>query len=148
MKYLVLAVILFLVGVGLTQIEREDRLFTPVVRLRTTDGLFITLIQKASPKQNACREAIDRLVGALHTTCTTCFIESTDCATRLEGVDRALANNESVPMHTISAEGFRIAMLGPPQRVQAECEGMAAQMVRLGMKSAECAFPRGTEGAH
>jgi len=148
MKYLALAVILFLIGIGFTQIEREDYLFTPVVRLRTTDGLFMTFVQDASPKRSACREAIDRFVSALDTTCTTCFIESTDCATRLEGMDRALANNESLPVHTISAEGIHMAMLGPPRLVQVECEGMAAQLVRLGMKSAACAFPRVTGGVH
>ena len=142
MKYLVLAVILFLIGVGLTQMEREDRIFTPVVRLRTTDGLFVTLIQDANPKRNACRQAIDRLVESLGSTCAVCSIESTDCATRLEGVDCALANNESVPMYTVRAEGIRIAMLGPPLAVRAECEVMAAQMVQLGLKSATCGAPQ------
>jgi hypothetical protein len=148
MKYFTLAAVLFLIGIGVTQLDREDQIFTPVVRLRTMDGLFITLVQKSSPKRNACREAIDRFVSALDTTCTTCFIESSDCATRLEGVDRALANNESLPVHTVSAEGIRVAVLGPPQLVQAQCEAMAAQMARLGMKSAACTFPRVTGGVH
>lgn len=142
MKYVVLAVLLLLVGVALTQIEFDNRTYVPIVRMRTDNGLFLTLVQDRTSRRKACREANERFVGPLGEACRGCTVESTDCAVQPEGIDRALANGEQLPLYTISAEGMRMALLGPPGSVQATCEMMVAQMVVRGLKSAACVFPQ------
>src|SRR5438105_3482952 len=54
LKYAVLAVLLFLTGVGLTRIQPEQRTFTPFVRLRTIDGMFMTFVQAPFDKRTEC----------------------------------------------------------------------------------------------
>jgi hypothetical protein len=56
-------------------------------------------------------------------------------------MDRALANDEHLPLFTVSADDFRIAIVGPPNSVQAECGEMAAQLIKQGIKNADCHNP-------
>jgi len=140
-KYLVLAALLFIAGIGVTQLERETVPFTPVVRVRTVEGLFLTLVQPGTPSRSACNTAVQDLVDGFGKACANCVIESSDCASKLEGIDRALALNQPIPLYTISAQGFRISVLGPPQTVKAACEAIASQMVKGGLKTASCASP-------
>lgn len=143
MKYLVLATVLFLVGVGLTQIERPHQSFSPLVRVRTENGLFMTLVQKQVPGKTLCDAVVDKVVEQFGRTCPTCTVESTDCASKLEGIDQALALNQPVPVYVVSSDDIRIGILGPPNSVQARCEGMASFMLRAGVKSAACVPPAG-----
>jgi hypothetical protein len=141
MKYAVLAVLLFIGGVTLAFVERQDQTFTPIVRVRSADGLYITLVQPRTSRRSACSATVDVFVKALDGTCATCAVESTDCATRLEGIDRALAAGERLPIYTVSAEGMRIGVVGPPHVVLSACEGMASQFVANGVKAATCIAP-------
>jgi hypothetical protein len=141
MRYVLLALLLFAVGVTVAMLERDTQAFTPIVRVRSIDGLYITLVQPRTAKRSACAAVVERFEQALAQTCATCTIESTDCATRLEGIDQALAAGEGVPVFTVSAQGMRVGLLGPPPSVKAECEAMASQFVRSGVK-ASCVSPR------
>ena len=141
MRYIVLATLLFFVGVGLTQIERHEVSFTPLVRLRTTDGMFVTVIQPPSTKRATCSDAINRFIDHLGRSCAVCFVESSECATELKGLDRALAMDESLPLYRVSGQGLRIGILGPPSAVRAQCEVMASQMAKLGVRDAACTAP-------
>ena len=141
MRYVVLAGLMFLLGGLLMTFEGDSTSFTPVVRVRSTDGLYMTLVQPRTSKRSACNATIDGFVKALDGTCATCAVESTDCATRLEGIDRALAAGERLPIYTVSAEGMRIGVVGPPHVVLSACEGMASQFVAHGVKAATCIAP-------
>jgi hypothetical protein len=46
-----------------------------------------------------------------------------------------------MPIYTISAEGIRVGLLGPPRSVRAECEAMASQFLKSGLQSASCVAP-------
>jgi hypothetical protein len=142
MKYLVLAGLLFVLGIAITQIEREEALFTPVVRVRTADGLFFTVVQLRTSSKSTCSITVNELVGNFGKACDKCLIESSECALRLQGVDLALASAQPVPIYTVAAEGVRIGILGPPDTVKNICETIAGAMVSQGIKSASCAFPR------
>ena len=66
MKYLVLAVLLFACGAGLTQLRVEDeQAYVPVVRTRTTEGLFLTLLHERVKDRRACQQTVDRFAGLL-----------------------------------------------------------------------------------
>jgi hypothetical protein len=141
MKYLVLAIFLFACGAGLTQVRVEDeQAYIPVVRTRTADGMFLTLLHERVSKQTACQQTIERFVALLRP-CAACTIESRECATELGGVDKALAEGRPVPLYTVAAEGVRISLVGPPDIIKSECESIAGHMVLNGLKTAACIYP-------
>jgi hypothetical protein len=142
MRYLVLAVLLFGCGAGLTQLRVEDdQAYVPVVRTRTTDGMFLTLLHEQVADRRVCQQTVERFAGLLRS-CATCTIESMECATGLAGIDKAVAENRPVPLYTVAAEGVRISLVGPPNSVQSECESIAGHMVLNGLKSAACIYPK------
>ena len=142
MKYLVLAILLFLCGAGLTQIKIEDeQAYVPVVRTRTTEGLFLTFLHERVADRRACQQTFERFAGVVRP-CANCAIESMVCATELAGVDKAVAEDRPVPVYTVVGERVRISLVGPPHRVRSECEGIADQMVLNGLKTAACIYPK------
>jgi hypothetical protein len=141
MKYLVLALTLLAAGLILGHVERESELYTPVVRIRSTDGLYMTMVQPRTARQNACAAVVQHFEQALKLNCEMCTVESASCATSLQGVEGALARGERLPIYTISAEGIRVGLLGPPRSVETECQAMASQFVRSGIRSAACIAP-------
>lgn len=141
MKYVFLAALLFIAGLALTQVPRKSYNFTPLVRVRTTNGLFITLVQKQISSHERCDAAVDVLVKEFGKQCPQCVVESTECAVKLDGIDSALARRESVPLYVVAADELRIGILGPPESVRSQCEGMASSMVRNGVSSAICVPP-------
>ena len=143
MKYFVLTTLMFIAGIALTRIEREPHTFTPVVRVRTANGLFFTLLQHEVPTKSSCTTAVEGMVGGFDNTCPTCTVESVECATKLEGIEAALARRKPVPLYVVSSDEIRIGILGPPASVQAQCEKMATVMHNGGVKSATCLPPSG-----
>jgi hypothetical protein len=141
MRYFVFSLLMFAAGVALTQVDREPHAFTPVVRVRTTGGLFITFVQRGVFNRSSCNLSVETFSRVLKESCWPCMIESAGCSSQLEGIDRALANDEPLPLFTVSANDFRIAIVGPPNSVQAECGEMAAQMITKGIKNADCHIP-------
>ena len=140
MRYVALVIALFLGGVALTLIENESQAYTPVVRVRTESGLFMTVVQSVTDRQTACADVVKRLVNEVSTTCPACAVESADCPTQLSGMDRALALNEKLPVYSIAADGVRISMVGPPPSIRGQCVTMAAKMAQHGL-SATCVRP-------
>jgi hypothetical protein len=141
MRYAVLAAVFFLAGIALTQLKVEDESYAPIVRVRTDSSLFMTIVQKVTPQKAACVDAIDGMVTEIRNTCPGCYVESSECSTKLSGIDRALAAGDALPVHTIAADGVRIAMLGPPSHVQRQCKNMAAVMAHKGLAGAVCVSP-------
>ena len=142
MRYFALAVLLFMVGVYATTLKLDPRPYSPVVRVRTGDGFFMTLVQARAATEKACMEAADDFVGPLARVCPTCVVESVDCSHELAGIDKALAEGAEVPLYRVSAEGVNMALVGPPDLVRERCERIAAAIVAQGMKTAACVYPR------
>ena len=141
MRYVILALLLFAAAMILAQVERESLAFTPILRVRSIDGMYITLVQSRTARRTACAGVLDGFKQALARTCATCALEFADCATHLLGIDRSLASGERLPIFTVEAGSLRAGLLGPPRSVQAECEAMASQFVRSGLAPAACIAP-------
>jgi hypothetical protein len=141
MKYAILAALLFVGGITLAYVEKKDETFIPIVRVRSIEGLYITLVQPRMARRSYCQATVDGFIKALDGACASCAVESTDCATRLEGIDKALANGDRLPIYTVLAEGMRVSVVGPPHAVRAACEGMATHLVMNGWKMATCVTP-------
>jgi hypothetical protein len=142
MRYIALVVVLFIAGAALTFLDSgESETYTPVVRVRTESGLFMTVVQRVTDKRATCSDVVGRLVDEVTRTCPSCSVESADCPTKLAGIDRALALNESLPVYSIAADGVRIAMVGPPPTIRSHCSTMAAKMAQNGLPTATCVLP-------
>src|SRR5688500_5808839 len=102
MRYGLLAALLLIAGITLTQLEREDPAYTPVLRVRTDSGLFVTMVPAVNGKKATCSEAVNSVVTQIKNSCPFCYVESAECAAKLAGMDRALAAGETLPVHTIA----------------------------------------------
>ncbi len=142
MKYLVLALFMLAAGAALTQSDLGTQIYYPVVRLRTSDGFFITSVQERTSRRTACRESMEQFIEPIRRDCARCTLESAECVSDLVGVELALANGEVLDVHTVTAEGIKMALVGPPESAQKTCEAIAARIVLNGMKNASCVFPR------
>jgi hypothetical protein len=141
MRHAILATLMLATGLSLPLIQHEPQTFTPIVRVRSTEGLYITLVQSRADKRGACNARVGSFIDALGDSCPTCTIETSECATKLEGMDMALAEGKRLPIFTVSAGELRVGLLGPPHTVRAECEVMATQFVLSGLKTATCVAP-------
>jgi len=142
MRYLVLAALMFALGIVVVTLDAGQRSYVPVVRLRTGDGFFLTMVQASTATESLCMKAVDRFVAPLKSNCANCAVESIECAHRLSGIEHALAEGGEVPLYRVSATGMNMALVGPPALVRARCERIAVEMVARGMTSAACVFPR------
>jgi hypothetical protein len=145
-RYATLAALLFLAGLALAQLKGTDQNYVPIVRVRTESSLFVTIVQKVTLERAACADAIADMAAEIRSTCPACYVESSECSAKLSGIDRALAAGDALPVHTISADGVRIAMLGPPSRAHSQCTKMAAVMASNGLTSATCISPKFGDG--
>lgn len=141
MRHLLLALLLLGVAALFVHLERDRQAFTALIRVRSADGLYLTLVQPATKRRSTCSAVLERFERALKPACAGCTVESAACQTALAGMDRALAAGERLPIYTIDAGAIRVGLLGPPRSVQAECEAMARQFVRSGLASAACVAP-------
>lgn len=141
MRYAVLAVILFALGTSLIWLDPGQKHFTPIVRMRTDNGLYMTFLQNSVEKRVLCLNAVEKLVHELYKTCPTCSIESTDCPAQVQGMESTLAHKGPAPLYVVAADEIRIGILGPPASVRERCELMASVMTQGGLKSAVCIPP-------
>jgi len=141
MKYFVLALLLFILGLLISTFEPPPEHFHPIVRLRTADGFFMTLVQDKVEGIKACQESIGAFMDTVAKGCPTCDVESKECARELRGLDKALAEGGPLPIYRVSVQGLGVAVIGPPAKVRARCERMADGFVARGMKTASCLFP-------
>jgi hypothetical protein len=144
MKYVVLAILMFLLGALLTTFRPEDPMLIPIVRMRSPEGYFVTYVRDRVRGGKACQAEIKSYVEPLKSACPDCSIESSACASELAGMEKALAENRPLPVYVVRSEGIRMSVVGPPQRVKVWCEIVAAQIVRNGLRTAACVYPGGS----
>jgi hypothetical protein len=143
MKYVVLAVLMLLLGLLVLTFKPEDPMLIPIVRMRSPEGFFVTYVHDRVKGGKACQEEIRVYVEPLQAACPDCNIESTACAGELVGMEKALVEKRPLPVYVVGAEGVRMSVVGPPKKVQIWCEVVATQIVRNGLKSASCIYPKG-----
>ena len=141
MKYIVLAILMFLLGALLTTFRPPESFYSPVVRMRSPAGFFVTYLRERVQGTKACHAEIDEYVEPLVKACPDCSIESTECATQLNGIEKALADDNPLPVYTVRAEGVRMSVVGAPRQTRLWCEAVASEMVKRGLSTAACVFP-------
>ena len=142
MRYVVLSSLLFLVGISLTQLKGDEQTYVPIVRMRTNDGHFVTMLANRPAPRKLCNEMVEHFAAPLRA-CPSCSIESMECTKELLGVDKLLAEGGPLPIHTVVGDdGVRMSVVGPPETIVARCQSIAQHMVKGGMKSAYCVYPK------
>ncbi len=102
MRYLVLAGLMFALGLVVVSLDATERQYVPVVRMRTGDGFFITVVQDRTRDRRQCFAAADRFVRPIEQSCPDCVIESVDCDGNLHGIEQALVSGGgNSPLHRI-----------------------------------------------
>lgn len=142
MKHALVLIALAIAGSVLAYFHVASQTYFPVVRLSSSDGFTYVVVQDADADRNACGEANDRFLEPVKKLCTQCKVEYARCDRELEGIELALSAGEPIPHHAVVGRGVRVAVQGPPDKVRAVCEEIASDIVRAGVPSAACVFPR------
>jgi hypothetical protein len=142
MKQALIALVLIAVGSWLAHLHVASQTYYPVVRLASPDGLTYTTVQDEVQERRACGAANDRYLKPIKELCKTCQVVFARCERKLEGLEAALAGNAAVPHYTVFAPGLRIAVEGPVEAAKASCDFIAGDMVKRGLRSAACLYPK------
>ena len=136
------ALALVAVGSWLAYLHVASQTYHPVVRLASPDGLVYTTVQDEVHERRACGAANDRFLKPIKELCKECQVVFARCERKLEGLEAALADGAPVPHYQVFAPGLRIAIVGPAPAAKASCEFIAGDMVKRGIRSAACVYPR------
>ena len=76
MKFVVLAILMLLLGILVTTFKPAEPMLTPIVRMRSPEGYFVTYVHDRVQGSKACQEEIRTYVEPLQQVCPACAIES------------------------------------------------------------------------
>jgi hypothetical protein len=142
MKQALIALVLIAVGSWLAHLHVASQTYYPVVRLTSPDGLAYTTVQDEVTERRACGAANDRFLKPIKEMCKQCQVVFARCERKLEGLEAALAAGAAVPHYTVFAPSLRIAVDGPADAAKASCDFIAGDMVKRGLRSAACLYPK------
>ena len=142
MKQALIALVLIAIGSWLAHLHVASQIYHPVVRLTSSDGLVYTTVQDEVHERRDCGAANDRFLKPIKEACKQCQVVFARCERKLEGLEEALANGAAVPLYQVFAPGLRIAISGPAPAAKASCDYIAGDMVKRGVRSAACVYPR------
>ena len=142
MKQALIALVLIAVGSWLAHLHVSSQTYYPVVRVTSTDGIVYTTVQNEVSERRACGAANDRFLKPIKEMCKECQVVFARCERKLEGLEAALAAGGAVPHYTVFAPSLRIAVDGPAAAAKATCDFIAGDMVKRGLRSAACLYPK------
>ena len=116
--------------------------YYPTIRIETPDGYTFTVVQDVRRGRNECGDANARFLAPLATICKNCKLVYARCLRKLEGVELTLMIENPPPLYVVRAAGVRMAVSGPLAHLRTVCDDIAASLVKSGLQSAACAYPR------
>lgn len=116
--------------------------YYPTLRIETPDGYTFTVVQDARRERSACGEANARFLAPLETICKNCKLVYARCLRKLEGVELTLVTENPPPLYVVTAPRLRMAVSGPLANLKTVCDDIAIGLVKSGLQSAACAYPR------
>lgn len=141
MKQAIIALVLIAAGSVLAHLHVTVQTYHPVVRLTSPDGLTYTAVQDPTRERQACGAANERFLAPVKQHCKDCKVVLARCERELEGLELALMEGEPLPHHRVLSRGMRMAIVGPKDTAKVNCDFMAGELVRHGMRSAACVYP-------
>jgi hypothetical protein len=139
-----LLLIIGLLGAGsaLAYFHVRTLRYYPTARIETPEGYAFTVVQDVRASRSECGGANDRFLSPLDKICQNCKVVYARCLRKLEGVEQTLMVENPPPLYLVRAAGVRMAVSGPLAHLKDVCDNIALGLVRSGMKSAACAYPR------
>ena len=142
MKQAIIALVLIAVGSWLAHLHVVSQIYHPVVRLTSPEGHVYTTVLDEVQERRACGAANDRFLKPIKETCKQCQVVFARCERKLDGLEAALAEGAAIPHYQVFAPGLHIAITGPAAPAKANCELIAGDMVKRGVRAAACVYPR------
>lgn len=140
--YAILALAAFATVAVLAHVHVASQTYHPVVKISSPEGLVVTVVQDPVAERAACGEANRRFLKPLRERCKPCEVIYARCERRLEGLELAVLTNQQVPYYQVVAGPARLIVSGPKNSEREACELIANDVVKLGILSAACVFPR------
>ena len=142
MKQAILVIVLIAAGAWLAHLHVAAQTYYPVVQVRAPEGLTYTTVQDPTSERSACGAANERFLGPLKAQCKQCQILYARCARSLEGLELSIQEGKPIPHPLVHAPGLRIAIAGPAEMAKSSCDFLVSDMVRRGVQSAACVYPK------
>jgi hypothetical protein len=147
MKQVVLALqvvfVLLVIGAAgvLGHLHASAQTYHPVVRLASPDGLTFTAVQDATSERQACGAANERFLVPIKQRCKECKVVIARCERQLEGLEQAIYDGTPIPYHRVMSPGMRMAIVGPEEAAKMNCDFVAGELRKSGVRAAACIDP-------
>lgn len=139
MKRVIFALLFGLAAVALAHMHGSAQRYRPMVEVSAPAGITFIAVQDATAERQACGDANDRFLEPVKAGCTECKVIAARCERVLdEEGERARREGEAMPGYVVVAPGLRLGIAGPQASAKANCEYIAADMAKRGMRSAAC----------
>jgi hypothetical protein len=125
----------------LGHLHASAQTYHPVVRLASPDGLTFTAVQDATHERQACGAANDRFLGPVKQRCKECKVVIARCERHLEAFEQAIYDGTPIPYHRVSSPGMRMAIVGPAEAAKVNCDFLAGELKKVGVRAAACIHP-------
>ncbi len=142
MKQALIVIVLIAAGAWLAHLHVAAQTYHPVVQVLAPEGLTYTAVQDPTSERSACGAANDRFLGPLKAQCKQCQVVYARCARSLEGLELSILEGTPIPQHLVYAPGLRIAIAGPAAMAKASCDFLVGDLVKRGVRSAACIYPK------
>src|SRR5258708_34812300 len=142
MKQAIVVIVLIAAGAWLAHLYLTAQTYYPVVQVLAPEGLTYTAVQDPAGERGACKAANERFLGPLEAQCKQCQVLYARCARSLEGLELSIQEGKPIQHYLLDAPGLRMGIAGPAGIAKSSCDFLAGDMVRRGVRSAACVYPK------
>jgi len=117
--------------------------YYPVVKIAAPGGLTYIAVQDATGERQACGTANARFLVPIKAACKDCEVLAARCERVVEGdEEKKLLEGTPSPNYLIVAPGLRMAIEGPDAPARRDCDFIAKDVARRGVRGAACIYPK------
>jgi hypothetical protein len=137
----VIALVVIAAASVLGHLHASAQIYHPVVRLASPDGLTFIAVQDATSERQACGAANDRFLVPVKQRCKECKVVTARCERQLERFEQAIYDGAPIPYQRVSSPGMRMAIIGPAEAAKVNCDFLAGELKKVGVRAAACIDP-------
>jgi hypothetical protein len=128
-----IAAALAFAAVALAHMHGESQRYRPTVEIAAPHGLTYLAVQEATAQRQACAAANRRFLEPVKTGCRDCEVLGARCE-RIADEEAGPLDAKSVSVYLVTAPGLHLAIRGPEPSARQNCEFIAADMLKRGMR--------------
>lgn len=142
MKKIAIAAVLCIAGAVLAHMHVVSQRYYPMVKVQAPDGVTFIAVQDMTQERRACGDANSRFLEPVKARCQECKVIAARCERVVDGVEeRALLEGKPLPGYLVLAPGLRLSISGPDRSARANCEYIAGDMLKRGLRNVACLGP-------